>query len=49
MPDYMKMYLRLFNAITDALEAMGCDNYGIAQEILKKAQAEAEELYLSAE
>lgn len=35
MPDYKSMYHTLFHAITDSIE------------ILKKAQIEAEELYLS--
>jgi hypothetical protein len=37
MVNYKKLYLRLFNAITDAIE------------ILKKAQIEAEEAYMDAD
>lgn len=35
MPDYKKMYLRLFHAVTDSIE------------ILTKAQQDCEELYIS--
>lgn len=35
MPDYKKLYLRLFNAVTDAIE------------ILTEAQQDCEELYVS--
>ena len=35
MPDYQRMYLGLFNAITDAIE------------LLQKAQQDAEEIYIS--
>ena len=35
MPDYQKMYLSLFNAVTDAIE------------LLQKAQQDAEEIYIS--
>ena len=35
MPDYKKMYHKLFNAMTDAIE------------IMKQAQIEAEEIYIN--
>lgn len=35
MPDYQKMYLDLFNSVTDAIE------------LLQKAQQDAEESYIS--
>ena len=35
MPDYKKMYYKLFNAMTDAIE------------IMKQAQIEAEEIYIN--
>ena len=35
MPNYQKMYLRLFNAVTDSIE------------ILTKAQQDCEEFYIS--
>jgi len=46
MEDFPKYYTRLFNGITDALEALGAQNYIKAQDILIKAQQDAEELYL---
>ena len=46
MPDYQKMYLLLFNAITDALEEMEKQNYGEVAALLRKAQAAAEEVYM---
>ena len=46
MPDYKKMYLTLFNAITDALEEMQKQNIGLAQEQLKAAQQKTEEIYI---
>ena len=38
MEEYKKMYLLLFNAITDALEQMEKQNYGSAKETLITAQ-----------
>ena len=38
MPNYRKLYTTLFNAITDALEDMGKQNYGLASERLMHAQ-----------
>ena len=46
MTDYQKMYLLLFNAITDALEEMENQNYGEAAELLREAQTDAEEVYI---
>ena len=46
MPDYQKMYLLLFNAITDALAELECQNPGRAALILQKAQADTEEIYI---
>lgn len=43
---YERMYGILFNAITDSLEQMEGFNYGLAMRMLKKAQREAEEVYL---
>ena len=43
-----KMYLYLFNRITDALVAVEKQNYGEAADILKTAQAKAEEMYIDA-
>ena len=49
MPDYKKMYLLLFNAITDALENLADNNYGAARDLLIAAQQQTEELYINAE
>lgn len=46
---YERMYGILFNAIADSLEQMEGYNYGIAARILKKAQREAEEVYMGRE
>ena len=49
MPDYEKMYHMLFNAITDALEALRAGTQGVAAGILQQAQCDAEEMYIQAE
>ena len=46
MENFPKYYTRLFNGITDALDALGQQNYIKAQDILIKAQQDAEEMYL---
>ena len=46
MPDYEKMYLLLFNSITDALEALEDNDIKQAQLILKRAQITAEDEYI---
>ena len=46
MPDYEKMYLLLFNSITDALEALEDNDIKKAQLILKRAQITAEDEYI---
>ena len=46
-PEFPKYYTRLFNGVTDALEALQERNYIKAQDILIKAQQDAEELYLA--
>ena len=43
---YQKMYLRMFNAATDALAHMEEQNFGIARELLIAAQQACEEIYL---
>lgn len=47
MLNYKQLYLRLFNAITDALTEMEKQNSGHAVDILQKAQQQAEEAYIS--
>ena len=49
MADYQKLYTKLFNAATDALEAVEQLNVGEAKDLLRRAQQEAEEDYLSSE
>ena len=49
MTDYQKMYLPLFNAITDALAQIEKQNYGDAKDVLISAQQKAEELYITPE
>ena len=44
MDIYKKMYFKLFNAITDSLEPEEKEK---VDELLKKAQIEAEEKYIS--
>lgn len=43
---YQEMYTHLFNAMTDALEALAAHNYGQAETLLRQAQLWAEERYL---
>lgn len=35
---YQEMYTHLFNAMTDALEALAAHNYGQAETLLRQAQ-----------
>lgn len=44
---FKKMYFTLFNQITDAMEALESKNYGQAVEILRRAQQQAEEQFIS--
>jgi len=44
--DYKKLYLGLFNSLTDAIEAIQEQNYGIAEKLLIQAQQQAEEVLL---
>ena len=46
MVNYQKLYTMLFNAATDALEALEELNVGRAKDILRQAQIDAEETYL---
>ncbi len=47
MSDYKKLYYMLFNSITDATRQLEAENYGLAREILYRAQTEAEDWYLA--
>ena len=44
--DYQKAYHLLFNAITDALDAMGAQNFGQARQLLISAQLQGEALFI---
>ena len=46
MADYQKLYAKLFNAATDALDALEELNVGRVEDILRQAQIDAEETYL---
>ncbi len=48
MPDYEKMYFRLFNRVTDAIWALEKFDPKLAREILMSAQLQTEALYISA-
>ena len=47
MDEYKKLYFTLFNQITDAVEALEAQNYRLAEEILCRAQQQAEEQFIS--
>ena len=49
MDDFPKYYTRLFNGITDAIEALLVQRPEDALEILVEAQQDAEEMYLEDE
>lgn len=46
---YKKMYLHLFNAVTDALRLLEAGNTWGAKKLLMDAQCETEEMYISHE
>lgn len=48
MPDYQKLYIMLFQAITAALTHLQEQNYGTAAQTLMRAQQNAEEFYINA-
>jgi len=48
MDEYKQPYLCLWAGITEALAALEQRNYGMAEELLKRAQQAAEEAYLAA-
>ena len=47
--NFPKYYTILFNAITDAIEALRANNYGEAMDILVRGLQEAEDAYIDAE
>jgi len=46
MPDYQKMYYRLFNKLTDILEYIEKGDYAKAETAIVNAQAATEEMYI---
>ncbi len=46
MISYKEMYRILFNGITDAIEDMERQNFGIAKDVLIKTQQTAEDIYI---
>ena len=49
MPNYQKIYITLFNAMTDAIESLRRGCCQAAVDTLIREQQAAEELYISAE
>ena len=49
MADYQRMYLLLFNAVTDALEQLERGEADTAAETLRLAQCSCEEIYMEEE
>ena len=49
MPSYKKMYMVLFNAITDAMRHIQRGHPDLAYECLRAAQCKTEEMYIEAE
>lgn len=47
--DYRKLYTTIFNAVTDALEALDQLHDEEVERILKEAQRKTEEMYISEE
>ena len=46
---YQKMYLHLFNAVTDALRLLGVGQTQAAAVLLERAQQDCEEMYINVE
>lgn len=46
MADFHKMYMVLFNSITDALKLMDDNDFSTATEVLKDAQIKTEDMYI---
>ena len=49
MESFPQYYTLLFNAVTDAIRAMERQQFGLARDLLIRAQRETEELYIAAE
>lgn len=48
MPDYKKMYFRLFNTLTNILSALENHDIATAKQLIEQAQCDTEELYMDA-
>lgn len=46
MPSYERMYFRLFNTLTDVLVALEKGDIFTAMALIKKAQCDAEDIYI---
>lgn len=46
MPDYQKLYLTLFNNVTDAIDRLDAAEYKDARKILVAAQQKTEAIYM---
>ena len=46
MPNYQKLYTKMFNAATDAIAALEDLNIGYAKNLLRRAQQDAEAEYI---
>ena len=46
--EYKQPYLTLFNAVTDALQAIEGKNYGLAETLLRSGQVQAEDAFIKA-
>lgn len=46
---YQKMYIRLFRAVTDALQELEENNLGRARRLLQGAQIDCEEIYIQSQ
>lgn len=46
MDIYKALYTRIFNAVTDALDALDSQNFGQAKHLLMQAQLDCEALYI---
>ena len=46
---YKQMYYKLFNSVSDAIDALAKADFSLAQNILIEAQQNTEEIYISQE
>ena len=48
MSEYREAYLTLWHGVESALAAIEAQNFGVAVELLKQAQCDAEDAYIEA-